>query len=520
MISSKKSVTISNAPPAQLPKGARVIAFIVGIEHYQKRGEQMLSNVEFAHNDANEFAEAIKEIYPEEQLEIVLSLDSDATRGNIEYGLKQAIHYLKKDDLFIFYYAGHGFHDSQGNRVTAWDTHPTGLDGTTLSLREILIDPLGRSPCQRALIFIDACATKLNSDIHARDVLMAFDKAELEMFLNSATYCATFLSCEPGQKSYPSSQFQHGIWTYFLLKALRGASDEALGHNRHLTDVSLRDYLQFSVQKYMTKNMTGKGIQKPCAIINASNVFSIRHVPEPMIPISEAGDLTAIRLFAKKDYLESVKTGHIQSLPGFNKSAGHFVPKNYSENVTAFIRTLATDQIEEEVQELYQLIKSEFGLRRKNVEVSCGVGEGSIDTDYFRFSVEVRQHREDFGDYELVRRLILRDGWEAKSNEIDLTFDRMFELVVVEVKPDANCYDELVDMFEDLKEQYGGKLLDDEPNTRISYTSQDGVQICIDLLQGRLSLGTGRNIKVAELIEKARGYRFGLGGKSMLLMTS
>jgi hypothetical protein len=519
MVTRKKSVATSNTPPVQLPDGARVIAFVVGIEHYQKRGGPTLPSVDFAHNDANEFADAISGIYQGDQLDIVVNLDSDATLGNLQYGLKQAIQSLGADDLFIFYYAGHGFHDSQGNRITAWDTHAGGLDGTTLSLREILIDPLGRSPCQRALIFIDACATKLNNSIHARDVLTAFDKNELKMFLNSATYCATFLSCEPGQKSYPSNEHQHGLWTYFLLKALRGESEEALGHNRHLTDISLRDYLQVAVRNYVTKSMTVSEVQKPCAFINASNTFSIRYIPEPTITVSDASDLTAIRLVAKKEYLESVKTGSIKSLPGFNRKT-HFVPTYKSESATTFIRTLIGDQIDEEIQNYYQSIKSELGLRHKEVDQSCGDGEGSIDTDYFRFSVEVHQHSEDFADYELVRRLILRNGWEAKSKEIDLIFGKMFELVVIEVKPDANDYDELVDMFENLEEQHGGTLEDDEPNTRITYISQDGVRIFIDLFQGRLTLGTGGKMLITELIGKARGYRFGLGGKSQLLLTS
>lgn len=517
MVASKKLDAESNIPPEQLPAGARVIAFVVGIENYQDRGGgYKVPKVDFAHNDAKEFAEAIKGIYPEDQLDIEVLLDNGATLSNLKYSLTQAIQSLEKDDLFIFYYAGHGYHDLQGNRITAWDTHPASLEGTTLLLREILSDPLQNSPCQKALIFIDACATKLFSNVRTRDVLTALNKDELKKFMNSATYCATFLSCEPGQKSYPSNEKKHGVWTYFLLKALRGESVDALGYQRHLTDVSLRDYLRHAVPQYVTKYMTGGEVQKPCAIINASNTFSIRHVPEHVVAASEAGDLTAIRFVAKRDYLESIQTGSIRSLPGFNKKV-HFVPNYASDSVTTFIRKLLDDQIAEEIQGFYQLIKSELQLRAGDIEVPGGTGEGQINTDYFRFSIDSRQHSEDFGDYEIVRRLLLRDGWEAKASEIDAVFGRLFERVIVEVKPDANCYDDMVDRFEDLVEQHGGSLDDDAPNIRIAYTAKDGLQINIDLDEGRLSLGTGQKMTASALVRKARAYRFGLSGKSKLL---
>jgi hypothetical protein len=49
-----------------------------------------------------------------------------------------AIQSLESEDLFIFYYAGHGFHGVGGNRITAWDTHPFNVEDTTLLVRNVL----------------------------------------------------------------------------------------------------------------------------------------------------------------------------------------------------------------------------------------------------------------------------------------------------------------------------------------------------------------------------------------------
>src|ERR1019366_9258173 len=126
-------------------------------------------------------------------------------------------------------------------RVTAWDTNPLNIEGTTLLLREVLSDPLAESFCQRALAFVDACATGFAKLGHGRDVVASMNPKELEKFLGAATYSAMFLSCKPGEQSYPAQALKHGIWTHFLLKALRGEAEEALGSDRYLTDTSLRD---------------------------------------------------------------------------------------------------------------------------------------------------------------------------------------------------------------------------------------------------------------------------------------
>jgi hypothetical protein len=82
-----------------------------------------------------------------------------------DYTLLQAIGSLEADDLFIFYYAGHGFHGPGGNRITAWDTHPFHIEGTTLLLRDVLMDRLTGSSCEHALAFIDACAAPCKSSL-------------------------------------------------------------------------------------------------------------------------------------------------------------------------------------------------------------------------------------------------------------------------------------------------------------------------------------------------------------------
>lgn len=119
-------------------------------------------------------------------------LDSEATCASLKYDLASAIKSLAPDDLFIFYYAGHGFHGAGGNRITAWDSNSFNVEGTTLLLRDVLTDQLAASSCERALVFVDACAGGFTP--LGRDVVTSMNPQELKEFLGAATYSAMFLS--------------------------------------------------------------------------------------------------------------------------------------------------------------------------------------------------------------------------------------------------------------------------------------------------------------------------------------
>ena len=246
------------------PESGLVLAVVVGIEEYQDRTTDALPNVDYARSDVEGFTDTLRIIYGDERLDLQLVVDNNATLTTIRYTLRQAIGSLTEEDLFIFYYAGHGFYGAGGNRITAWDTNTFNIEDTTLLLSDVLIDPLTASICPRALAFVDACATEFEPLIRARDIVHSMNHKELKSFLSSAQYCALFLSCAQGQKSYPSDFLKQGIWTHFLLKALRGEDETALGPGRYLTDSGLRDYLRHQVPRYMREKMSRLG-NKPHA---------------------------------------------------------------------------------------------------------------------------------------------------------------------------------------------------------------------------------------------------------------
>lgn len=267
-----------------LPPGGRILAYVVGLEKYGRHTG--IGSVDYARNDAEAFAKALQSTFPGRTVESELRTDEEATLATLRYELPQTIAGLQEDDLFVFYYAGHGFFGAGGNRLTAFDSNVKNLDGTTWLLSELLTGPLSQSACRRALIFVDACAEKLA--VPGRSLVTPLGEDEFAQFVTGASYHAVFLSCEPGQKSFPSVEFEHGIWTYYLLKALLGEAEEALGPERYLTGTGLQDYLRRVVPARAAVEQHGSE-QRPWAMIGGSGSFAIREVPAGQ---EDAGQIT------------------------------------------------------------------------------------------------------------------------------------------------------------------------------------------------------------------------------------
>jgi hypothetical protein len=253
-------------------------AVLIGIETYQKQG---ISSVQFAQADAAAMKDVLVQHFGVPAENISLWLDSDATRSAFENDLPYTIrHQLSPGDRFIFFYAGHGFYANGSNRLTTWDTHPSNLAGTTVSLEEVLLKPLKEQQGIKSIVFIDACAADLKTSVEqARDMVSDLTPMEFEALVQSTDHAAAFFACSPNEKAYPSDALMHGIWTYHLIQALQGDAEGALDRDRWITGDSLKNYLALAVPAYMRANTKIQAAQRPYAILSSNGPFSIRQVP-------------------------------------------------------------------------------------------------------------------------------------------------------------------------------------------------------------------------------------------------
>jgi len=320
----------------------RVVLVAIGIEGYQNLPTRdKIRKVAFAKADAEAVTQTFRTIFHGVcRVEEALLVNDQASLTTLRGSLETKLAGLKATDLFVFYYAGHGFQKAQDNRLTAWDTDLDRLGDTSLNLVEEVLKPLRASACRRGLVFIDACAEDM-TDARSRSLLGNLSSEAIADYLDDGDYTAVYLACSPGQRSWHHPNLSHGVFTHHLIEALEGRAPDALEDGGWLTDVKLRDWLANSVQNWVSVNMGGK-TQTPQTIITAPHTFRIRQIPETVVPKVRLADLN---LDNSDAWLEGFETGAIRPLLKGRQS----IPKFFNDTCALFVAGLLETDLREEL---------------------------------------------------------------------------------------------------------------------------------------------------------------------------
>ena len=447
---------------------------IVGVENYSVTG---MSPVQYAHTDAEAFAETLTTHLGVPEANVSLWLDGDATRTNLEIELPRIVDKLGEEDRFYFFYAGHGLYCMGSNRLTAWDTHPQHLHETTVDLEKILLKPLRSRPCRSSLIFVDACADKIvDPATSSRDVTSDMDEHQFRDFVRDVEHVAAFFACSKGEKSRSLKSLGHGIWSYHLLRALQGLEPGA-AKKRLVTGYSLSDFLKQSVPRYIREQTNITKHQTPYGIIGSSGDFLIREMPEVA---TASTDLKMIDPDFAAAFFEATETRDFQNLPGFTKARRHTVPDMVSDSADHWAQRLLADEIQEELQTINDNAKKILKLRRRDVLLSSETGEGSVDTEQFRFEICTGQSADDPGEAYIRREIVLRVMPSALPDDFDDIFPEPVDCVVVPFGALEDFYDDLADALEAMAFSGEGSFEEDNKSKALTLTLNDGAMLSFD----------------------------------------
>ena len=472
-------------------------AVIIAIEDYRfNDGSTGITPVKYARNDASKFKKMLREEFQIPEENITMWLDKDATKSAFENELRYNIRQLKKGQKFIFYYAGHGFFYSAQNKLTCWDTHPDNLVGTTVSMTEILLKPLEETECQQSLIFLDCCSSYLKDKLSTRDAISNFNDREFEAFLKSKEYNAVFMSCSPGEKSYSNDLLKHGIWTYHLIEAIKGNIPDAVVRDQFITDNSVKNYLALAVPKFITEKTEHRGTQRPYAKINSNGDFLIRKLP--IIEEEVNNELPKLNLKFDKATFRKVTFVPIRRAKGFQK--GHFAPDKVGSSGNAFIQRVFEENVKEEIQQIYENTKEILSLRKRQIKTVAEAGGGSVECETYRYFLEVEQSSDHPGEARVVRRLIIRVRRDELVKNFDDIFPQQIDEIVIPYEGKID-FDDLVEKFENLEEEDGGKLYDNEMKGEIEYRTYSGLTIKVAVDDLEITISPNKSMKCLELID-------------------
>jgi uncharacterized caspase-like protein len=251
-------------------------ALLVGASHYEEHPQ-----LKYAAADAVDFGESIVENLGFDRNRMLLLVDSDdpcdyrPTRRDLFHALglfgdKYSDYYTNKkvdpigeDDLFLFYFSGHGLRTRDGEELLIpVDASKYSVMDTAVSLKTV-VDRIAILPCRHKVLFLDACRDELYQDEGAKAADGA--KGIGQPALVEREGLATFYSCDPGDRSYEIDDLAHGSFTYCLL--------EAIGHPQVNTLEELDDYLKSRVPKVNAKR--GKAPQQPFSVPNPADMLKL-----------------------------------------------------------------------------------------------------------------------------------------------------------------------------------------------------------------------------------------------------
>lgn len=486
---------------------------VIGVEKYSVPG---MSPVAYAHDDAKAFAETLTEHLGVAEANLTLWLDGDANRTNLEHELPRIVRRLNADDRFYFYYAGHGLYCEGSNRLTAWDTHPQHLHGTTVDLEDILLKPLRSSLCRSSLVFIDACADQIvDPSAPSRDVTSHMDDVQFREFVRDVAHVAAFFACSKNEKSHSFAALSHGIWSYHLFRALRGLEPKA-AKKGVITGYSLSDFLKDGIPRYIRERTKITKHQTPYGLIGSSGDFLIRELP---ITASTPADLTVIKPNFAAAFFRSIETREFKLLPGFSRAQKHTVPDKVSESASGWAQRLLDAEVQEELQMVNNNAKEVLNLGRRDVTFNSNTGEGSVDTEKFRFEITTGQSNANPGEAYVQREIVLRVPPSDLPDDFDAIFPEAVNRIVVPFTGTGEFYEDLADALEAIERAGGGKFVEHKKSEVLTLTLNDGSSLRFDTKRKTMTIKPPAPAGCLDIIEKLGQGSFAklLGGAPLMI---
>lgn len=228
------------------PIGIQAHVMVVGIDTYKNSKY----NLNYAVADANSFKESIKNGVTgiTSKVNMYEVKNDQAVRANIIAKFTKIASTANPQDIFIFYYAGHGVvsqDDAKEFYLVPHDvTQLYGDDGALkqkgISAKELKQISSG-IPAQKQLFILDACqsAGALTS-VAFRGA--AEEKAIAQLARSTGTHWLTASGSE--QFATEFDELGHGVFTYALLEALSGKADSG---DKRITVNEIKAYIESRV---------------------------------------------------------------------------------------------------------------------------------------------------------------------------------------------------------------------------------------------------------------------------------
>ncbi len=226
-----------------LQKSCDCYMLSVGINKYQNENLTLA----YARPDAQAFASFMnakgEKLF--NRIHSYTLFDENATKVKILSAIDEISKVMKKEDVFVFFYAGHG--STEGGIFYFITSEITGLyqqDKLQNALRvNELQEKFRMLPALKQVVFVDACHS--GSSVETLAMRGASEEKALAQ-LSRSSGVHVMASSESEQQSAEIKSLGHGVFTYVLLEALNGKADGAPADSK-ITVYEIKSYIDDQV---------------------------------------------------------------------------------------------------------------------------------------------------------------------------------------------------------------------------------------------------------------------------------
>ena len=217
-------------------KPAKLWILLVGVNQYQDR--QNLPSLQYSALDCQGLGEALKSATVSLMAkEVIIHHDFITQRpliADVRQSIATIINSASPNDTILFYFSGHGILEPSTGEVVLClaDTQTERLSTTGLPLNTLL-KQLSNCPASQQLVWLDACHSGGMTLRGTSKISLPNPSSQLvEVLRNKASESKGFyalLSCDQTQQSWEFPELGHGVFTYYLMRGLRGEAADSQG---------------------------------------------------------------------------------------------------------------------------------------------------------------------------------------------------------------------------------------------------------------------------------------------------
>ncbi|MBF0329879.1 MAG: caspase family protein [Nitrospirae bacterium] len=198
-------------------------ALVIGISKYR---EEVIPAVKYASRDAEVVAKYLENVGGIPRDNIKLLTDTSVTKSDLEAYIEDWLpRRISKDSTVFIYYAGHGTPDAESKEayIVPYEGHPD-FPSKLYPLKR-MYESLNKLPAKNVVVMLDSCFSGAGSrsvtKVGSRPLILSIENHALENGKLNVIAAST-----GSQISSDYESVKHGLFTYYLLRGMRGEADK------------------------------------------------------------------------------------------------------------------------------------------------------------------------------------------------------------------------------------------------------------------------------------------------------